>query len=107
MLKQASNYMTGGAGAASTDGIEVSRFKPSLQTSGSTITGISTIIAPSNHLSISAFTTNKKDNTVELAGRDIASIDLDKVYGTISETGVYAQKAITTTKYSTIAIVKL
>ena len=104
MLKQSSSYMPG---SSNTDGIEVSRFMPSLQTAGSTIIGISTIIAPSNHLSISAFTTNKKDNTVDLAGRDIASIDLDKVYGTISETGVYAQKAITTTKYSTIAIVKL
>jgi len=107
LLKQGNNYMMAGGSSGSTDGIEVSRFKPSQQTSGAIITGITTVIPPSQHLSISAFTTNKKDNTVDLAGRDIASIDLDKIYGTISEDGVYTQKPITTTKFSTVAIVKL
>ena len=107
LLKQGNNYMMANGSSGSNDGIEVSRFKPSEQTSGAIITGITTVVPPSQHLSISAFTTNKKDNTVDLAGRDIASIDLDKVYGTISEDGTYTQKAITTTKFSTVAIVKL
>lgn len=105
LLKQSSTYMPGSS--TSQDGIEVSRFRPSAQTSGAIITGIDTIISPSRSLSISAFTTNQKDNTVDLVGRDIASDDLDKVYGTISDEGTYTQKPITTTKYSTVAIVKL
>lgn len=104
LLKQSSGYMPG---VATSNGIEISRFKPDDQTSGRQLTGIDTIIPSSQRLSVSAFTTSKKDNIVEFVGRDMNSDDLDKVYGTISEDGVYTPKNITTTKYSTIAIVKL
>ena len=107
LLKQGNNYMMAGGSSGATDGIEVSRFKPSEQTSGAIITGVRTIVSSSEHLSISAFTTNKKDNTVDFAGRNIASIDLDKIYGTISEDGLYTPKPIVTTKFTTMAIVKL
>lgn len=104
LLKQDSNYMPG---VSSSGGIEISRFKPSDQTSGRELTALNTIITSSQKISVSAFTTTKKDNIADLVGRDMTSDDLDKVYGTISEDGIYAQKPISNTKYSTIAVVKL
>jgi hypothetical protein len=56
---------------------------------------------------LTPFTTTQKDNVADLVARDLASDDLDKVYGTVNEDGSYSQKPITTTRYSTVAIVKM
>lgn len=65
------------------------------------------MIEAASNLTITSFTTTQKDNVADLVARDLTSAELDKVYGTISETGAYSQKPIATTKYSTVAIVKL
>lgn len=96
------NYAPG-----SNSGMTVSRFKPSEQQNGYTITSISEVVDASKNLTITSFTTTQKDNVADLVARDLTSAELDKVYGTISESGIYSQKPITTTKYSTVAIVKL
>ena len=97
-----SNYTPG-----SSSGMVVSRFKPQDQRNGYTIESISNVIEAASNLTITSFTTTQKDNVADLVARDLSSDELDKVYGTISETGAYTQKPITTTKYSTVAIVKL
>lgn len=97
-----SNYTPG-----SSSGMVVSRFKPQDQRNGYTIENISNVIEAASNLTITSFTTTQKDNVADLVARDLTSDELDKVYGTISETGTYSQKPITTTKYSTVAIVKL
>lgn len=88
-------------------GMTVSRFKPSEQQNGYTITSISEVVDPAKNLTITSFTTTQKDNAADLVARDLTSAELDKIYGTISDGGTYSQKPITTTKYSTVAIVKL
>ena len=95
------------SGASTSTGTEVSRFKPSEQTSGSIITNLSNIVAEARKLTITAFTTNKKDNAADLVARDLSSDDIDKVYGTISDSGSYTERVINNSKYSTVAIVKL
>ncbi len=97
-----SNYTPG-----SSSGMVVSRFKPQDQRNGYTIENISNVIEAASNLTITSFTTTQKDNVADLVARDLSSDELDKVYGTISETGAYSQKPITTTRYSTVAIVKL
>lgn len=97
-----SNYTPG-----SSSGMVVSRFKPQDQRNGYTIENVSNVIEAASNLTITSFTTTQKDNVADLVARDLTSAELDKVYGTISETGAYSQKPITTTKYSTVAIVKL
>lgn len=94
------------AGSSST-GMEVSRFAPSEQTSGNVIINLANIVAEARKLSITAFTTNKKDNAADLVARDLSSDDIDKVYGTISDGGSYSERVINNSKYSTVAIVKL
>lgn len=96
------NYNPGGS-----SGMVVSRFKPADQRNGYVISSIADVVPASKNLTITAFTTTAKDNIADLVARDLSSDELDKVYGTISEDGVYTQKPITTTKYSTVAIVKL
>lgn len=96
------NYAPG-----SNSGMTVSRFKPSEQQNGYTITSISEVVDAAKNLTITSFTTTQKDNVADLVARDLTSAELDKVYGTISEGGTYSQKPITTTKFSTVAIVKL
>jgi len=91
----------------SSSGMVVSRFKPADQRNGYVISSIADVVPASKNLTITAFTTSAKDNIADLVARDLASDELDKVYGTISEDGTYTQKPITTTKYSTVAIVKL
>lgn len=91
----------------SSSGMVVSRFKPADQRNGYLIESISNVIEASRNLTITSFTTTQKDNVADLVARDLASDELDKVYGTINEDGSYTQKPITTTKYSTVAIVKL
>ena len=95
------------SGGSSVTGMEVSRFKPSEQTSGNVITNLSNIIAEARKLTITAFTTTKKDNSADFVARDLNSDDIDKVYGTVSEGGSYSERVINNSKYSTIAIVKL
>lgn len=102
MLNQGSTYAS-----TNSSGMEVSRFKPSEQVSGAVISRLTSVLPSSRNISITSFTTTNKDNVVDLVGRDLASDDLDKIYGTISEDGVYTQKVITNSKYSTIAVVKL
>lgn len=85
----------------------VSRFKPADQRNGYQIESIGNVIESSRNLTITSFTTTQKDNIADLVARDLASDELDKVYGTINDDGSYTQKPITTTKYSTVAIVKL
>ena len=91
----------------SNSGMTVSRFKPSEQQNGYTITLISEVVDAAKNLTITSFTTTQKDNVADLVARDLTSAELDRVYGTISENGTYSQKPITTTKFSTVAIVKL
>lgn len=88
-------------------GMVVSRFKPQDQQSGYPITSIRNVIEASQNLTITSFTTSQKDNVADLVARDLTSDDLNKVYGTIAEDGSYSQKPIVTTKYSTVAIVKM
>lgn len=102
IMQDFANYAPG-----SNSGMTVSRFKPSDQQNGYTITSISEVVNAAKNLTITAFTTNQKDNVADLVARDLTSAELDKVYGTISEGGAYSQKPITTTKFSTVAIVKL
>ena len=83
------------------------RFKPSTQRHGYSIESIGKVFEASRNLTITSFTTTQKDNVADLVARDLASDELDKVYGTINEDGSCSQKPITTTKYSTVAIVKL
>lgn len=92
---------------ASSSGVEISRFKPADQTNGSVISNLLRIVSSSQNLSYSAFTTTKKDNVAELVARDLASDDLDKVYGTIAEDGSYSQRTINNSRYSTIAVARL
>ena len=91
----------------SSSGVEISRFNPYEQTNGSVITNLLRIVSSSQNLSYSAFTTTKKDNVAELVARDLASDDLDKVYGTIAEDGSYSQRTINNSRYSTIAVARL
>lgn len=96
------SYMPG-----ANSGMTVSRFKPSEQQNGYTITSISEVVDAAKNLTITSFTTTQMDNVADLVARDLTSAELDKVYGTISEGGAYSQKPITTTRFSTVAIVKL
>lgn len=91
----------------SSSGVEISRFNPHEQTNGSVITNLLRIVSSSQNLSYSAFTSTKKDNVAELVARDLASDDLDKVYGTIAEDGSYSQRTINNSRYSTIAVARL
>ena len=91
----------------SSSGVEISRFKPADQTTGSVISNLLRIVSSSQNLSYSAFTTTKKDNVAELVARDLSSDDLDKVYGTIAEDGNYSQRTINNSRYSTVAVARL
>lgn len=95
------------APSATGTGMEIYRFKPADQTTGSVITNIVKLVDEARKFTITAFTTNKKDNTVDFVARDISSDDIDKVYGNISEAGVYSGTVINNSKYSTVAIVKM